>query len=491
MKSSLKIKTIKKSYAIRLEWGGCKLIKSHQRFLNTLFILIDMITISFSLFFAWFVRFRSGIFSLQDGFLDFYAYVYPLIFILPLYLLIYNAFGLYQPYRLKGLGYEVANLFKANIVGIFLFLSYLFLFKQVDYSRLVLALFGILAIVFSIFERASLRLILRKMRSNGYNLKHILIVGASDSAHNFVSKINKHKYLGYSIIGFLDDDFKLGHKINGAEVLGTIDELNNILQIHQLDEVIIAISIKHYDRLNDIIKVCEKYGVKAQIIPDYYKYLPAKPYVDQIEDLPIINIRYVPLDEAFNKLTKRTMDILISLVGILVTSPILIITTFIIKLTSPGPILFKQTRVGLNRHNFEMYKFRSMKIQTEEESDTVWTTKNDPRKTKFGDFIRKTSIDELPQLLNVLKGDMSIIGPRPERPFFVDKFKEEIPKYMVKHHVRPGITGWAQVNGFRGDTSIKGRVEHDIYYIENWTLMLDIKIIFMTFLKGFVNKNAY
>ena len=205
----------------------------------------------------------------------------------------------------------------------------------------------------------------------------------------------------------------------------------------------------------------------------------------------MVDTRYVPLDSYFMALSKRIFDILFSLFAIILTSPIMILSVIMIKLTSPGPVIYKQERVGLNRKKFYMYKFRSMKVQTEQEEKTKWSTKNDPRKTKWGSFMRKTSIDELPQFFNVLKGDMSIIGPRPERPYFVEKFKDEIPRYMIKHQVRPGITGWAQVSGFRGDTSIEGRIEHDLEYIENWTFFFDIKIVFLTIFKGFVNKNAY
>ena len=207
--------------------------------------------------------------------------------------------------------------------------------------------------------------------------------------------------------------------------------------------------------------------------------------------MPLINIRYVPLDDSMKKAVKRILDMICAIGGLIVFSPLMIVTAIIIKLTSPGPIIFKQERVGLNRKRFQMYKFRSMKVQTEDDEKYGWTTENDPRKTKFGSFIRHTSIDELPQLFNIIKGDMSLIGPRPERPQFVDKFREEIPKYMIKHHVRPGMTGWAQVHGWRGDTSIVRRIEYDLYYVENWTLELDFKIFILTFIRGFTDKNAY
>ncbi len=207
--------------------------------------------------------------------------------------------------------------------------------------------------------------------------------------------------------------------------------------------------------------------------------------------LPVINIRYVPLTNTGNMLVKRAMDIAGSLFGIIITSPLLLIIAIAVKLSSPGPIIFKQERVGLHNESFYMYKFRSMELQKQDDEKKAWTVKNDPRVTNIGKLLRRTSLDELPQLFNILKGDMSLVGPRPERPLFVEKFKEEIPRYMIKHQVRPGITGWAQVNGYRGDTSIRKRIEFDLYYIENWTVGFDLKILFLTFFKGFINKNAY
>ena len=212
---------------------------------------------------------------------------------------------------------------------------------------------------------------------------------------------------------------------------------------------------------------------------------------EELLGLPIVYIRQVPLNDMLNAFMKRAVDIFGSLFAIILFSPVMIVTAICVKLSSPGPIIFKQERVGLHNKNFMMYKFRSMGVQRDEDEEKEWTTKNDPRVTKVGKLIRKTSIDELPQLFNVLSGKMSLVGPRPERPQFVEKFKEEIPRYMVKHQVRPGMTGWAQVNGLRGDTSIQDRIDHDIYYIENWSLGFDIKILFLTVFKGFVNKNAY
>ena len=219
--------------------------------------------------------------------------------------------------------------------------------------------------------------------------------------------------------------------------------------------------------------------------------IPNRPYTEDIQGLPVINIRRVPLNNTINSVVKRLVDIVGSAVGIVLASPIMIVSAILIKATSDGPVIFSQERVGLHNKAFKMYKFRTMIEQTEAEEAKGWTTKDDPRVTKIGRFLRRTSLDELPQLFNIFIGQMSLVGPRPERPQFVEKFREEIPRYMIKHQVRPGLTGWAQINGLRGDTSIEKRIEHDLYYIENWTLEFDIKILLLTVFRGFINKNAY
>lgn len=423
--------------------------------------------------------------------MDLTSYIQTLVVLIPLYLFLYYLFGLYEPKRRKSLFSDALSILKANILSIIVLLSILFVIKEIHYSRQVFLIFIILNSTLTLSQRVFIKILLREIRSKGLNIKYILIIGAGSLGRTFVNKIKNNPQLGYSLVGFLDDNVYPGKVIEGLEVIGKLDALPGILDEKQLDEVIVSLSVKEYDKLRYIIKVCEKSGVRTQIIPDYFKYIPARPLVDEVDGIPLINIRYVPLDNIANALSKRLLDIMISGIGLLLCLPLFIIITLAIKLESPGPVFFTQERVGLNRKNFKMYKFRSMKIQADKDSDTKWTKKDDPRKTKVGTFIRRTSIDELPQLFNVLKGDMSLIGPRPERPHFVEQFREKIPKYMIKHHVRPGITGWAQVNGWRGDTSIRRRIEHDIYYIENWTFGLDIKILILTVFKGLINKNAY
>jgi len=466
------------------------MIRQNQRMFNISLVIIDATVITLALILAWFIRFGSDLLRFEHNMgLDYY--IISLFFIIPLYISLYYAFGLYKPQRTKNIFSEAWNILKVNIIGLLVLITLLFVVEQSHYSRYLLAMFAIFSTVFAINERFILRKSLRFIRSKGHNIKFILIIGAGELGEKVAHKINHNEYLGYNIIGFLDDNIKKGHEVADSQIIGKIKDLEHIILTNQIDRAIITISPRHNILLENIIDLCEKHGLKAEIVPDYYRYFPAKPYVDMIEDIPIIDIRYVPLDNSFKKAMKRLLDILLAIACIIFTSPVLIFTAFMVKISSPGPVIFKQERLGLHRKNFEMYKFRSMQVQSEKDEESQWTTESDPRTTRFGSYIRKTSIDELPQLFNVLKGDMSLIGPRPERPLFVEKFREEIPQYMIKHHVRPGMSGWAQVNGWRGNTSIMKRIECDIYYVENWTLTLDMKIFFMTLIRGFVNKNAY
>jgi len=332
---------------------------------------------------------------------------------------------------------------------------------------------------------------LRSVRKKGYNLKHILLVGYSKAAEQYIDRIKQNPQWGYDVQGILDDNIARGTVYKGVKVIGSTGNLEYILPENKLDEIAITLGLEEYYKLNKIVAECEKSGVHTKFIPDYGNIIPTRPYTEDLLGLPVINIRYVPLSNTFNALIKRLTDIIGAVICIIIFSPVMLVSAILVKTTSKGPLIFKQERVGLHNKPFQMYKFRTMYVQTEEEERKGWTQKNDPRVTSVGRFLRKTSLDEFPQLFNVLKGDMSLVGPRPERPQYVEKFREEIPRYMIKHQVRPGMTGWAQVNGYRGDTSIRKRIEHDLYYIENWTLGLDIKILFLTVFKGFINKNAY
>ena len=356
---------------------------------------------------------------------------------------------------------------------------------------MMLFYFYVIDILLEGLVRTLIRFGLQRLRRKGFNQKHMILVGYSRATEEYIDRIKANPEWGYEIMGILDDNVECGMRYRGVQVFGRTEEIEELLSRTAPDEIAITLGLSEYSKLEHIVAVCEKSGVHTKFVPDYNNIIPTRPYTEDLMGLPVINIRHVPLTNTFNAVVKRAMDIAGGLAAIVLFSPVMLITAIAIKATSPGPLIYAQERVGLHNKNFRMYKFRSMDVQSPKKERGAWTVPDDPRVTSVGKIIRKTSIDELPQLFNILKGDMSLVGPRPERPFFVEKFREEIPRYMIKHQVRPGMTGWAQINGYRGNTSIRKRIEYDLYYIENWTPGFDIKILFLTIFKGFVNKNAY
>lgn len=468
------------------------MIKDNQKVFNRLLVIIDAAITAASFMLAYFFKFYVLSNGPGQGVLSAEEYFSLLIFIVPMYVLLYYFCSIYAPKRTVRMRFEVYGIIKANFIGIIALIIVLFMvIREFNYSRSVMLFFYIFNVGFTSTFRIVLRKGLRKIRKQGYNLKHILLVGYSRAAEEYIDRLMDNPQWGYVACGVLDDHIPAGTLYKGVKVLGRLGNLEVILPENKLDEVAITLSLKDYDYLESIVSICEKSGVHTKFIPDYNSLIPSKPYTEDLLGLPVVNIRYVPLTNTGNILLKRVVDIAGSLAGILITSPIMLIAAILVRVTSSGPVIFKQQRVGLHNKPFYMYKFRSMDIQPVKEEKKAWTVRNDPRVTKVGRFLRRTSLDELPQLFNILKGDMSLVGPRPERPGWVEKFREEIPRYMVRHQVRPGLTGWAQVNGLRGDTSIRKRIEYDIYYIENWTLGFDVKIIIRTFFTGFINKNAY
>ena len=472
------------------------MIKDNQQHFNRLQVVMDAVVMIVSYAFAWWLKFSSGFVDKEIGVLSFEFYMRALILIVPLYILLYYAFNLYTPKRVQGRRLEFSNIVLANTVGLLILMAGFFLALSYseqlkNFSRSMFIYFFMINIILEEIERLMIRAFLRSIRKNGYNQKHILLVGYSKAAEQYIDRIKQNPQWGYNIRGILDDHIARGTMYKGVKVIGSVGNLSYILPENKLDEIAITLGLEEYYKLEKIVAECEKSGVHTKFIPDYGNIIPTRPYTEDLLGLPVINIRYVPLSNTFNALIKRLTDIMGAIICIIIFSPIMLTSAVLVKMTSKGPLIFKQERVGLHNKPFQMYKFRTMYVQTEEEEKKGWTQKNDPRVTSVGRFLRKTSMDEFPQLFNVLKGDMSLVGPRPERPQYVEKFREEIPRYMIKHQVRPGMTGWAQVNGYRGDTSIRKRIEHDLYYIENWTLGLDIKILFLTVFKGFINKNAY
>lgn len=406
-------------------------------------------------------------------------------------LILYASFGLYTPKRYQRGSKELVNLLKSNVIGLGIAAFIITIFQIQNFPRSLYLLFFFINFLFGLVSRFIIRKVLKENRKRGHNIKHTVFVGFSTSAAAYIDRIKSNPQWGLEVHGIFDDTVSKKFEYRGVKRIGTLSDLASYLENTSLDEVAITLNLNEYHKLERIVAICEKSGVHTKFVPDYYNFISTNPYTEDLDGLPVINIRNVPLTNTMNRIIKRGMDIIGSIIALILFSPIMLVVAILVKRSSPGPILFTQERIGLGNQPFKMYKFRSMGVQDPKKEAKQWTTKNDARVTPVGKIIRKTSLDELPQFWNVLKGDMSLIGPRPERPLFVEKFKEEIPRYMIKHQVRPGITGWAQVNGFRGDTSIRGRIEHDLYYIENWSLGLDIKILFLTVFKGFVNKNAY
>lgn len=471
------------------------MIKDNQKRFNRLHVLIDACVIVVSYVLMWFVTIASGWFYSEHEVLPPRIYLGALMIIVPVYLLLYGIFHLFTPKRIQRRRQEFANICKANIIGFFLFSVVLYFLGKNPYleefSRRLVMSFAVVNTAAETLERNLIRMALRSMRSKGYNQKHVLLIGYSRTAESYIDRVLANPEWGYQVRGILDDHAERGEEYRGIKIIGTISNLKTILDFNVLDEIAITLSIREYGNLEEIVASCEKSGVHTKFIPDYNNVIPTKPYTEDLQGLPVINIRHVPLNDLLNATMKRIVDIFGAIVALVLFSPVMLLAAVVIKLTSPGPLIYSQERVGLHNRSFKMYKFRSMEVQSPTAEKSQWTTPHDPRVTPIGKLIRKTSIDEMPQFFNVLVGDMSLVGPRPERPLFVERFKEEIPRYMIKHQVRPGMTGWAQVNGYRGDTSITKRIEHDLYYIENWTLGFDFKILFLTIFKGFINKNAY
>ncbi len=460
------------------------MIKSNQKYFNRLHVVLDAIIIAASYGLSWGIKFYDDGRTMMN-----HMYIVGLICIIPMYLILYLIFNVYSPKRVQTIKEEISNIIKSNTVGLVIFIMALYMLHQPHFSRQMMFIFYIINNTAEIIFRNLIRWVLRKIRNRGFNQKHILLVGYSRAAEGYIDRIKANPQWGYHIMGILDDNVKTGIKYRGEQVIGEISRLDDILLENELDEIAITLGIAEYAKLEKIVAICEKSGVHTKFIPDYNNFIPTRPYTEDLLGLPVINIRHVPLNGGFNKFIKRFTDIVGSFLLIILFSPIMLAVALSVKVSSKGPVIYKQERVGLHNRNFVMYKFRSMKINRCDELH--FTTQNDDRTTRIGKFIRKCSLDELPQLFNVLKGDMSLVGPRPERPEFVEQFKEQIPRYMIKHQVRPGMTGWAQINGYRGNTSIQKRIEYDLYYIENWTLWFDIAILFQTIFKGFVNKNAF
>lgn len=457
------------------------MIKQNQRWLNMANLLGDAVLTYISYIIAVWIRFDllGGNWSVDmtSGF--FLALMFGYCFVIAG---CYYFLQVYSSGRYKRTFAAAFMIIAANAVCTLALSAVLFFIKESNFSRGAIVLFYCISTFFVVLKHVVTRAFLTYIRKKGYNLKHVIVVGDGRLAEQYARDVKHNPQYGICIAGYVSDGIcgDIERKLGGYEELGTV------LESAGIDEVVIALDFFDDKLISKIIGSSYKEGIKVSIIPYYNDYIPANPSIDVVGEVKLINLNATPLDNIVLSALKRGMDIVVSLLALIILSPIMIFAAVGVKLSSPGPIFFKQERVGKNKKVFNMLKFRSMRVNAKE--STGWSTNSDPRKTAFGSLIRKTSIDELPQLINVVLGTMSLVGPRPEVPFHVDHFKEEIPQYLVRQQVRPGITGWAQINGLRGDTSIEERVKYDLWYIENWTLRLDIEILIRTALGGFMNK---
>jgi Undecaprenyl-phosphate glucose phosphotransferase len=467
------------------------MLKKHADFFKSLLFLSDLALISGAWVLAYVIRFYSALISVTKGVPSFEPYLALLPAILIVWGVVFKAFDLYRPRRISTLLSEIWDITKACSLASVVVVSLSFFLKQFDYSRLVFVLFWGISIAFVTLNRWSFRELLRFFRRRGYNLRYALIIGAGQLGRELATRLHSHSELGVRVIGFLTRrPEKVGLSLCESRVLGTYDKLPEILASQTVDQVFIALPHDDYSTTEKILNYLQGQTVDVRIVPDLYQFITIRGQAELFDGLPIVTLQATPL-YGWNCFAKRVADILLSSVILIITAPLMLLIGMLIKFGSPGLILHHQKRMGYDGRVFEMLKFRTMREGAERETGAVWATPDDTRRTTIGTFLRKTSLDELPQFWNVLRGEMSIVGPRPERPEFIEKFRESVPRYMLRHKIKAGITGLAQINGWRGNTSLEERLRCDLEYIQNWSLWLDLKIMCLTVWKGFIHKNAY
>jgi Undecaprenyl-phosphate glucose phosphotransferase len=466
----------------------------HQNTVLTAFVIVGDLVITAAAFgLAFWLRFYAGVFPPTVKAPELMPYLVVLGFVLPLWLALFSSVKLYKSRRNDSVFADAAPLILSIVLGGVFISAFTFFYRPVAFSRLAFLLFGLLNFCLIFAERIAIRSMLHYLRRRGYNMRRVLVVGAGDLGLRVVQTIQAHPEMGYKIVGFLDDYLSNGvYKDSyGLEVLGKTVAVGEIVEKFGVDQVIIALPMQAIRKISNLVRICEHEGVATDIVPDFFKFIQPRTRVQSFAGLPLVGVRFTPVDSFSYRFLKRIFDVAFSCTVLLLSAPLLLLIALGVKLTSPGPIFFGQERIGANRRPFRMLKFRTMTAGSEKfDKQAGLGMRNDPRVTPLGRFLRYWSLDELPQFWNVLRGDMSIVGPRPERTFHAQQFKDKIPNYMIRHQVKTGITGWAQVNGWRGDTSITKRVEYDLFYIENWSFWLDLKIIGMTLVHGMANGNA-
>ena len=474
------------------------MIRKRRRSTAALYLTGDLLSTLVAFFLAWFVRFELQFPALKKGLPDFQHYIALLPIVLAVWPIVFYFHGLYQSRRDRSRVDEALTILLAAAFATFMISALQAWLRPtipgsnelLTFSRAFVGIFVIADVALVVTSRVLTRHILQTLRLKGRNLQRILVVGASDLGREITYKLQAHRELGLEVVGFLDDDRgKLGRQVMGVPVLGTLNEIEDVIAERAVDQVYIALPLDAHRKMVRVMQQVGRSCVEVKLVPDVLQYATLKSSLDDLDGTPVINLSQVPL-QGWSSLAKRTMDIVLAFIGLALLMPFFPLLALAIWWEDRGPIFYRQERMGLDGKPFMILKFRSMKVNAESSSGPVWAIRGDDRRTRLGSFMRETSIDELPQLWNVLKGDMSLVGPRPERPTFVHEFKHKIPDYMLRHRVKSGITGWAQVHGWRGNTSIRRRIQYDLYYIQNWSLLLDLKILWMTVRSGAWH-NAY
>jgi len=450
---------------------------------RTMLGVADLVLVACAWLAAYQLRFNTGL-PAPLGVPPAMDYVYPLAVILPLFLFLFRSHGLYEARRMDSTLGEAAAVVRATAMGILLLVSATFFVRSYFYSRLAVAFFAVLAPLGVIGLRSTIRFGLRRARRRGFNLRYVLIVGSGPLAASVVERIQKRPDAGLKLLGVVASG-AMGGAVERARIIGATSDLKRILHGNRVDQVIIALSRHESDLFEKVVAELADEVVHVKVVPDLVHGYGLRSSVESLDGIPLIGLHETSLS-GWAALGKRSFDLVVSSAALVVFSPALAGIALAIYVTSGGPVLYRQKRMGLDGRVFDMLKFRSMKNDAEA-TGPGWTTVRDPRRTRLGRRLRKLNLDELPQLINVLRGEMSLVGPRPERPTYIDEFRREVPGYMLRHKVRAGMTGWAQVHGWRGDTSIHERVEHDLYYIQRWSFWLDIRILFMTVFRSTEN----
>jgi exopolysaccharide biosynthesis polyprenyl glycosylphosphotransferase len=460
-----------------------------QRILKAVQVIGDAGFITAALVLAYYFRFFLKLVPVKYGIPEIKYYLFAAPVVVLIFLLAMNYAGLYREVRkLAGLD-EILNITIAITTGTVILLAVTFFIRSFTYSRVAILFMWVFCAVFVTAWRLIYRAVFSFLSAGDFIVQRIAVAGATEVSAVLIDRLNRNPGTGYRIVGCVDNRMKRGKSFAGVPVLGAIKDMKKIIEKNRIDEVFIGLS--GYNRREVAEMIMENEGIKFMIASDVLGIITKSIDYDEIFGIPVFSVRDLPLNLGRNRFVKRAFDIFGSFFGLLALSPLFIIAAVIIKLESRGPVFYRQERVGRDSRVFMIYKFRTMGRDAEKTTGPVWAKADDPRRTSFGSFLRKTSIDELPQLINILAGDMSLVGPRPERPHFVEKFKKTIPRYIERHRVKSGLTGWAQVHGLRGNTSLEERVKYDLYYIENWSLLLEIKILIKTVLEVFHHDSAY